>query len=132
MKRVPSTQRNARIRRQRDPRALPRLTLLLFSGLVLAGGFVFAAKQHFAAVQYGYDSEALRSQREQLIREQQQLMLQKEQASAPRRLESAARALGLKPIRANQVGTTGLKRSTAPQNGKAQSKPKASASNRRS
>jgi len=50
MKRFPEYQQNAKIRRSRDTTALSRLALLLFCGLVLAGGFVFAAKQHCAAV----------------------------------------------------------------------------------
>ena len=102
--RVPAQQHNARIRRERDPRAISRLMLLLFCGLVLASGFVFAAQQHFAAVKYGYTSEELRQERERLLREQQQLLLEKEQASAPSRLETAARALGLKPVSSRQVG----------------------------
>jgi cell division protein FtsL len=102
--RLPSDQRNNRVNRQRDMRALSRLALLLFSGAVLAGGFVFAAKQHFAAVSYGYTSEQLRKEREQLLRENQQLSLEREQAASPVRLEAAARALGLKPLQARQVG----------------------------
>lgn len=105
MKRIPSTQRNARVRRERDARALSRLALLLFSALVLAGGFVFAARQHFAAVQFGYQSETLRTEKELLLREQEQLLLEKERVSAPARLESAARTLGLRPITAAQVRT---------------------------
>jgi cell division protein FtsL len=105
MQRLPSKQRNTRVRRERDFRAFYRLVLLLFCGLVLAIGFVFAARQHFAAVQFGYESESLRKEREQLLAEQQRLMLEKEQASAPARLESAARQLGLKPLKAFQVGT---------------------------
>jgi hypothetical protein len=85
-------------------RALSRLALLLFCGLVLAGGFVFAAQQHFAAVDYGYKSEELRRERERLLEEKQQLMLQKEQAFAPARLATQARELGLKPLVASQVG----------------------------
>ena len=56
MNRFPEQQRNAKIRRDRDVSALSRLALLLLCGLFLAGGFVFAAKQHFAAVQYGYQN----------------------------------------------------------------------------
>jgi cell division protein FtsL len=112
MKRVPSKQRNSKIHRDRDVRALSRLALLLFCGLVLASGFVFAAQQHFAAVQYGYQSEGLRREREQLLEEQQHLMLKKEQAFAPARLESQARELGLKPLVANQVGTQKASRRT--------------------
>jgi cell division protein FtsL len=104
MRRVPSQQRNSRIQRDRDLRALSRLALLLLCGLVLAGGFVFAAQQHFAALDYGYRSEELRRERERLVAEQQQLMLQKEQAFAPAQLATQARELGLKPLLASQVG----------------------------
>lgn len=105
MRRVPSKQSNSRIRRDRDVRALSRLALLLFCGLVLASGFVFAAQQHFAAVEYGYKSESLRLERDKLLEEKQQLLLKKEQAFAPARLASQARELGLRPLQANQVGT---------------------------
>jgi hypothetical protein len=105
MKRVPSKQRNSKIHRDRDVRALSRLALLLFCGLILASGFVFAAQQHFAAVQYGYKSEGLRRERERLLQEQQHLMLKKEQAFAPARLESEARGLGLRPLLGSQLGT---------------------------
>jgi cell division protein FtsL len=104
MRRVPSSQRNSKIHHDLDVRALYRLALLLFCGLVLAGGFVFAAQQHFAAVQYGYQSEGLRREREKLLQEQQHLMLKREQAFAPARLESEARELGLKPLVAGQLG----------------------------
>ena len=105
MKRFPEHQLNTKIRRSRDVTALSRLGLLLFCGLVLAGGFVFAAKQHFAAVQFGYESETLRSERKKLIEENQRLELEKERAMAPDKLEPAARRLGLKPARPGQVGT---------------------------
>jgi hypothetical protein len=116
MKRVPSKQRNSRINHDRDPRAVSRLALLLFCGLVLASGFVFAARQHFAAVQYGYQSEGLRRERDRLLQEQQHLLLQKEQAFAPARLEFEARVLGLKPVAANQLETqkSGGRRSQLP------------------
>lgn len=105
MQRHPSNQRNTRVRRERDFRALSRLVFLLCCGLVLAVGFVFAARQHFAAVQFGYESESLRHEQQHLLAEQQRLLLEKEQAAAPARLESAARQLGLKPLKAGQVGT---------------------------
>ena len=104
MQRIPTQQRNARVRRERDFRALYRLALLLVCGLVLAVGFVFAARQHFAAVRYGYETENLRVERQRLWVENQRLLLEKEQASAPERLESAARQMGLKPIEPGQVG----------------------------
>ena len=105
MRRVPSQQLNSRIHRDRDVRALSRLALLLFFGLVLASGFVFAAQQHFAALNFGYKSEGLRRERERLLEEKQQLILKREQAFAPARLAVEARELGLKPLTASQVGT---------------------------
>jgi hypothetical protein len=105
MRRVPSKQHNSTIHRDRDVRALSRLALLLFSGLVLASGFVFAAQQHFAALEYGYKSEVLRRERERLLEEKQQLMLKREEAFAPARLAMEARELGLKPLAASQIGT---------------------------
>ena len=105
MRRVPSKQCNSQIHRDRDVRALSRLGLLLVCGLVLASGFVFAAQQHFAALDYGYKSEGLRRERERLLQEKQQLTLTKEQAFAPARLAMQARELGLKPLVAGQVGT---------------------------
>lgn len=105
MKRFPEHQLNAKVRRSRDVTALSRLALLLFCGLVLAGGFVFAAKQHFAAVQYGYENETLRSERKKLVEENQRLALEKERATAPDKLAPAARRLGLKPARPGQMAT---------------------------
>jgi len=105
MRRVPSTQRNSRIHRDRDLRALSRLASLLMCGLVLASGFVYAAQQHFAAVAYGYKIETLRQDRDRLVEEKQHLLLKKEQAFAPARLATQARELGLKPMLASQVGT---------------------------
>ena len=115
MKRVPSKHRNTTIHRDRDRRALSRLAVLLFCGLVLASGFLFAARQHFAAVQFGYQSELLRTERARLVEEQQYLLLKKQQAYAPARLQSEALGLGLKPLLANQLGTqTVSKRSQVP------------------
>lgn len=108
MKRFPEIQPNAKVRRARDVTALSRLALLLFSGLILAGGFVFAAKQHFAAVQFGYQSEDLRIERKKLLEENQRLALEKERALAPDKLEPAARRLGLKPATPGQIGNVDL------------------------
>jgi cell division protein FtsL len=103
MRRLPSTQRNFTITRERDRRAFSRLAFLLLCGLVLAGGFVFAAGQHFAAVRYGYKSEELRRERARLVEEQRRLILAREAATSPTQLERAAREIGLQPVQAAQV-----------------------------
>ncbi|MBV9958254.1 MAG: cell division protein FtsL [Acidobacteria bacterium] len=125
MKRLPLNQPNFTIHRERDRRALSRLALLLFSGLLLAGGFVFAAGQHFAAVRYGYQSEQLRRERERLVEEQRRLLLEREEASAPARLEGEARKLGLQPVSPGQVGRAGTVPGSLPPTAAAMAAPSA-------
>ncbi len=105
MKRLPQSHANFKIHRERDRSALSRLVLLTCCGIGLTCGFLFAAKQHFAAIQYGYKTEDLRREQSRLLREQQQLLLEKEQASSPGRLEPAARAIGLRPLQPGQIAT---------------------------
>lgn len=106
MKRVPMVHANPKVRREHDINALSRLILLLFCGLALTAGFLFAAKQHFAAVQYGYQSESLRRENQQLLEEQKRLQVLKEQATSPVLLEPAARGLGLQRVQPGQVAVT--------------------------
>ena len=106
MRRLPLTQPNYAVTRERDLRAFTRLGLLLLCGLLLAGGFVFAAGQHFAAVRYGYKYEELRRERAQLLEEQRRLLLEREAVASPVHLERAARDMGLQAAQAAQVGVT--------------------------
>jgi len=103
MRRVPSKHRNGRIVRERDRDALKRLSLLLLAALLLAGGFVYAGVQHFAALRFGYETEKLRSALTDAKEEQRRLILQKEIAASPARLERAARQLGMQPMQASQL-----------------------------
>lgn len=103
VRRVPSRHRNAPIGREKDKDAFFRLGLLLFVGLVLACGFVYAGRQHFAALQYGYQTENLRRERDQLADEQRRLSLQREEAASPVRLEQAAKQLGMQSLQPAQV-----------------------------
>lgn len=103
MRRSPSLQPNSVVHRERDLRALSRLALLLLCGLLLAGGFVFAAGQHFAAVRYGYQSEGLRRERARLLEEQRRLLLAREEMTSPAHLEAAARGMGLQAVQPAQV-----------------------------
>ncbi|HZG53400.1 MAG TPA: hypothetical protein VEZ40_14815 [Pyrinomonadaceae bacterium] len=103
MKRFPQQNFNRGVRRERDTRALRRQLVMLACGLVMAGGFVVAAGQHFAAVRYGYDGEKLRAERARLMAEQQQLILQINAATAPASLDRAAREIGMQPARPSQI-----------------------------
>jgi len=103
IRRVPAKHRNARIARERDTEAFLRLALLLVVGLGLTSGFVYAGRQHFAALRYGYETENLRRERAQLTEQQRRLILQREEASSPVKLEQAAKRLGMQPLQAAQI-----------------------------
>lgn len=103
MRTVPRQAPNFYVRREPDARSLRRNLLLLSCGLLLAAGFVAATRQQILAVQYGYETEALRRERESLLEEQRRLRLELEANSSPAQLERAARELGLQPTRATQL-----------------------------
>jgi len=103
MRRVPQQYPNPYVRRERDPRAARRQLWLLAGCLILAAGFVVAVRQQLKAVEYGYRTEGLRRERENLLDEQRRLRLALEESFAPGRLEPAARGLGMQPARASQL-----------------------------
>jgi cell division protein FtsL len=113
MKRLPLNQPNHTVHRERDRHALMRLGMLLSCGFLLTCGFVYAAGQHFAAVRYGYQTEALRREREQLLEGQRRLVLEREQATTPARLEQAARQIGMQQAQPGQIGVAHSSSSTA-------------------
>jgi uncharacterized protein HemX len=116
MRRVPQQQySNPHVRRERDPRAARRQTILLACCIVLAAGFVFAVRQQITAVEYGYKTEALRREREQLLGEQRRLLLAVQESSSPAQLEQAARELGMQPARAEQIENVSAQRATEQQ-----------------
>ncbi len=103
VRRLPAKQRNASVVQRSDRTAQTRLALLLLCGLVLAGGFLYACGLHFAALRYGYQTETLRREREQLREEQRRFLLEREEAASPVRLERAARQLGMQPMQPGQM-----------------------------
>ena len=103
IRRVPSKHRNAAVTREKDIEAFLRLGLLLVMGLGLTCGFVYAGRQHFTALRYGYETENLRREHEQLAETQRRLMLQREEAASPVKLEQAAKRLGMQPLQAAQI-----------------------------
>jgi uncharacterized protein HemX len=105
MRRLPQQYPNPHVRRQRDPRAARRQAILLVGCLVLACGFLYAVRQQILAFDYGYKTEALRREREELLDEQRKLKLALEESSSPAKLEEAGRELGMQPARAAQIET---------------------------
>src|ERR1041384_1812912 len=103
MRRVPSKHRNRLAPRRKEQGALGRLGLLLFCGLVLASGFVYAGVQHFGALRLGYETEKLRNDLDKAREERKRLLSAREAAASPIRLEQAARQLGMQPIMPAQI-----------------------------
>lgn len=113
MRRLPQKQDNTYVHRERDRRAFALLMALAACGLMLAGGFVHAARQHFVAVRYGYQNEELRREKKKLLEEQSRLLLAREQASNPTQLETSARSIGLQPLAPTQIGLNEKETSSA-------------------
>lgn len=114
VRRVPSKHRNAPVDRETDKDAFFRFGLLLVVGLILACGFVYAGRQHFLALKYGYETENLRRERDQLAEAQRRLTLQREEAASPVRLEQAAKQLGMQPLQAAQIDPLRQRLNNAP------------------
>ena len=112
MRRMPQQYANPHVRRERDPRAARRQVLLV-GCLVLAGGSSSPCGSRFEAVDYGYEAEALRREREQLLDEQRRLLLALEESSSPAQLEAAAREMGMQPARAAQIETASAREQRA-------------------
>lgn len=106
-RRVPQRQRVRQLsrtnERSKSNDVFVRLGLLLFCGLGLASGFVYAGRQHFTALGYGYKTQELRRERDRLAEEQRRYLLEREAAASPIHLEQAAKRLGMQPLQAAQI-----------------------------
>ena len=115
IRRLPVRQKNSLVHRERDRGLLNRLAALLLCGLILASGFLYAARQHFAALEFGYQSEGLRRDRQKLLEDQRRLLLEREEAASPARLERAARQIGMQQVQPAQISTPKEKKPLAQQ-----------------
>ncbi len=77
--------------------------MVLFCVVFLASGFIYAAKQHFEAMDYSIKNEKLLKQIEELENEQRRLKLQKEEALSPAEIKKTARKLGFREISAENI-----------------------------
>jgi cell division protein FtsL len=114
---MPQQHPNPHVRRVRDPRASRRQMFLLASCLVLAAGFIYAVRQQILAVEYGYKTESLRREREELLDEQRRLLLALQEGSSPAQLEQAARELGMQPAHAAQIESAAPRQEQEPAHG---------------
>ena len=89
------TERTRVRRRKSEPVRLRTYTLMFVCGLLLVSGFFFAARQHFASMDYGMKNSSLRKQVEELEAEKRRLLLAREVSLSPGEIKKAARKTGL-------------------------------------
>jgi hypothetical protein len=94
---------------------------------VLASGFFFAARQHFASMDYGMRNSRLRKQIDDLEAEKRRLMLARENSMSPVEIKKAARKAGLVTGDGNamlaQVASTTKDKAVPPTTATASAKP---------
>ena len=100
-KKISKNKNTAQVRRERDPIPWRYCLLTLLCGLILVGGFFFAARQHFSSIDYGIKNSQLRKQKDELATAQRQLLLAKEVALSPPEIKKVAKEIGLTEIVAN-------------------------------
>ncbi|HTK39122.1 MAG TPA: cell division protein FtsL [Pyrinomonadaceae bacterium] len=69
--------------------------LAVLCASILVVGFFFAARQHFASIDYGIKNSKLRKQLDELQAEKRRLLLAKEVSLSPAQIQKAAQRLGL-------------------------------------
>ncbi len=103
LRRLPTTNRNTALRFERNRAVLRRLAFYTVCGVILSGGFLFAAWQHAAATRYGYDLEQLRQQRAKIEDRQRQLQETRERMVSLSQLEINPLAAGLQAMQGSQI-----------------------------
>ncbi len=77
--------------------------LTLACGLMLVVGFFFAARSHFASIDFGIKNSRLRKQIEELESDKRRLILSKEIALSPAEIKKAAKKIGLTEMTASNI-----------------------------
>lgn len=94
-KKRPARQRRTRpVAAPREPMQWRYSVLTALCGAILLAGFFFAARQHFASMDYGIKNSTLRKQIEELESEKRRLLLAREVSVSPAELKKAARKVG--------------------------------------
>ena len=94
---------NSRLVKLDDPgrkRELRMFTIAMSVLFVLCTVYVW---QHFRAIEYGYNIEAAKQERDRLTEENRELRVQQATLKDPQRIDKIAREMGLEMPRAGQV-----------------------------
>jgi Na+-transporting NADH:ubiquinone oxidoreductase subunit NqrC len=84
-----------RVRRERAPIPWRYFLLSITCAVILATGFFYAAKQHFASVDYSMRNSDMRKAKEKLEAQHIKLNVERERAAAPATVEKAGLKMGL-------------------------------------
>ncbi len=91
------------VRRESEPLPWKFAIITLICGAALVAGFFYAAKTHFASINYCIRNAELKKQIAELESEKRRLSLAKEMALAPGEIKKAARRLGLVELTALNI-----------------------------
>jgi hypothetical protein len=91
---LPAKSKKEQVKRQRDPLPWRYCLLTLVCGLILVGGFFYAARQHFSAMDLGMKNAKLRQQKDEFHSEQRRLNLAREISLSPAEIKKAAKKIG--------------------------------------
>jgi hypothetical protein len=94
---------NEKIRREQDPIPWRYCLLTLICGLLLVGGFFWAARQHFSAMDFGIKNAKLRQQKESLESEKRLLDRNREISLSPSEIKKVAKKIGLQDLTAESI-----------------------------
>ena len=86
---------NAPISRPVRARVFLWLIAIAVAGTLVSGGFVISARQHFRALEIGYQSEELRRKAIQLKAKKRQLEMERARAASRLELDQQALKLGM-------------------------------------
>ena len=103
---MPKKKQSAKTKSQtarRDPIPWKYCLLTLACGLMLVVGFFFAARSHFASIDFGIKNSKLRKQIDELEADKRRLILSKEIALSPAEIKKAAKKIGLTEMTASNI-----------------------------
>jgi hypothetical protein len=100
-----------RPKHERDPIPWRYCLLTLICGLILVGGFFWAARQHFSAMDYGIKNAKLRQSKNSLESEQRRLYLTKEISLSTDEIKKAAKKIGLQDLTARSFEMVSFQKS---------------------
>ena len=94
---------NSRLVKLDDPAHKREMRMFMIAAVVVFVLSTVYVWQHFRAIEYGYNIEAAKTQRDQLIEQNRALRLEDASLKDPERIDKMARTMGFEVPRAGQV-----------------------------